>query len=112
MRALVEIIDSAKDGDMPTHEECYWAMLVYNSMFIMEHREYNNVLLAEKPAPDFIRKMKAENSFNTYQNMLRKSPKEFMGPLNDPRNPEYQKFRKMGMKIVSKFINKEGKGND
>ena len=111
MRTLSEIIDSAKDGNMPSHEECYWAMLVYNSMFIMEHRQYNEALLVEKPAPDFIRKMKAENSFNTYQNMLRKSPKEFMGPDNDPSNPEYQKFRKMGMKIVDKFI-KEGKRND
>lgn len=107
MRTLSEIIESAKDGNMPTHEECYWAMLCYNSIFNIDHRQLREALLVEKLAPEFIRNLKAETSFNMYKSALNKSPKEFMGPSNDPSNPEYQKFRKMGNKIIDKFITKE-----
>ena len=109
MRTLNEIIESAKDGNMPSHEECYWAMLCYNSMFNIDHRQLREALLAEKLAPEFIRNLKAETSFKMYKNALNKSPKEFMGPSNDPNNPEYQKFRTMGNKIIDKIINKEGR---
>jgi hypothetical protein len=101
MRTLSEIIESAKDGNMPSHEEWYWAMLVYNSMFIMEHWQYNEALMAEKLAPVFICKLKAENSFITYQNMLNKSPKKFMGQSNDPSNPEYQRFRLFSISCIT-----------
>lgn len=108
MRTLSGIIESAKDGNMPSHEECYWAMLCYSWLLNTDHRQLREALLAEKPAPEFIRKLKAENYFNMYKSALNKSPKEFMGPSNDPSNPEYQKLRKMGNKIIDKFINKEG----
>ena len=107
MRTLSEIIDSAKDGNMPTHEECYWAMLCFNALLNDDHRRLREELLAEKPTPGYIRATKANNSFNAYKSALNKSPKEWLGPNHDPSNPEYQKYRKMGNKIINKFITKE-----
>ncbi len=112
MRTLSEIIESAKDGNMPSHEECYWAMLCYSWLLNADHRQLREALLAEKPAPEFIRKLKAENSFNMYKSALNKTPKEFMGPSNDPSNSEYQKFRKIGTKILDKIITTEGRDKD
>ncbi|AIF52033.1 hypothetical protein [Pelosinus sp. UFO1] len=111
MRTLSEIIESAKDGKMPSYEECYWAMLCYESMFNTDHRALREALLNEKPPQEFIRKLKADNSFNMYKNALNKPPKEFLGPNNDPSNPGYQEFRKIGKKLIEKFINKDGENS-
>ena len=105
MRTLYEIINSAKDGDMPTHEECYWAMLCYEAMLYFDHTNLRDALMKE-PAPDFIRKMKAENSFNMYKMALDKSPKDWIGTNNDPSNPEYQKRRKISNAIFEKVASK------
>jgi hypothetical protein len=111
MRTLSEIIESAKDNNMPSHEECYWAMLCYESMLNIDHRALREALLNEKPIQEFIRKLKAENSFNMYKNALNKPPRDFLGPSNDPSNPGYQRFREIGKKIIDKFIPKEDKDN-
>jgi hypothetical protein len=103
MRTLDEIIESAKDGNMPTHEECYWAMLVYESMLNIDHQQLQEALLPKR-VPEFIRKEKANNSFNMYKNALNKSPKEFMGPNNDPSSAAYQKMRQMGKRILENFL--------
>ena len=112
MRTLYEIIESTKDGDMTTHEECYWAMLALESMLNIDHRNLREVLLSEKQHPEFIRKMKAENSFNMYKGALNKSPKDWLGPNNDPANPEYQRFRSIGKKLIDKIAAKYQGGNN
>lgn len=104
MRTLNEIIDDAKNGNIPSHEECYYALLTYEAMFNMDHHELLHTLLSEKDSPEFIRKMKADNSFKMFKNALNKSPKEWLGWDNDPTNPEYQKRRKIGLKILDKVI--------
>jgi hypothetical protein len=104
MRTLSEISEDAKDGNMPTHEECYWAMLCFNVLLNSDHTKLIETLLSDKLSPEFIRKMKADNSHNAYRTALNKSPKDYLGPNNDPSNPEYQRFRKIGNKIIDKFI--------
>jgi len=101
---LSEISEDAKDGNMPTHEECYWAMLCFNILLNGDHHKLLEELLKDKRAPEFLRKMKADNSHNAYRNALNKSPKDWLGPNWDPSNPEYQRFRKIGNKIADKFI--------
>jgi len=104
MRTLYDIITSAKDGDMPTHEECYWAMLLYETMLNMDHRNLREELSGEKPTPEFIKNLKLENSHRMYYTALNKSPKDYLGKSNDPSNPEYQKFRSIGNKILDKIM--------
>jgi hypothetical protein len=104
MRTLYEIAEDAKDGNMPSREECYWAMLCFIVLLNSDHTKLIETLLSDKPSPEFIRKMKADNSYNAYRTALNKSPKDYLGPNWDPSNPEYQRFRKIGNKIVNKFI--------
>lgn len=110
MRSLYEIITDAKDGNMPTHEECYYAMLAYDAMFYFDHKNLLETLLAEKQSPDFIRKLRADNSHKMYSGAMGKSPKEWLGWNNDPANPEYQKMRRAGEKLLNKVIAQQGAG--
>ena len=106
MRTLYEIIESAKDGDMPTHEECYWAMLCYEFMFNMDHKNLRDELSGEKPTVGFIKNLRLGNSHKMYYTALNKSPKEYLGESGDPNSLEYQRFRKLGNKILDKVIGK------
>lgn len=105
MRTLYEIIESAKDGNMPTHEECYWAMLCYNSMFALDHRALREALLVEKQPNEFVRKVRADNSHNMYVTALNKSPKDYLGLGNEPNSRKYQGFRKISNKILDTILN-------
>jgi hypothetical protein len=110
MKTLFEIIESAKDGNMPTQEECYYAMLCLDAIGGIDHRQLQQELFAEKQAPEPIRKMKAKNSFDMWHNALNKSPKDYLGWNNDPANPEYQKIRKLALNIFDKIAKQAEKG--
>lgn len=79
MRILSEIIDDVVEGEIPSHEECYWALQAYRFMLNMDHRQLREELLREFRQPEVIRKMKAEASFDMYKGALSKSPKEWCG---------------------------------
>lgn len=79
MRILSEIIDDVIDGRMPTHEECYYALKAYRAMLNIDHRHLREELLSEKRSHEFVRKMKAQTSFDMYKDALAKSPKDWLG---------------------------------
>jgi hypothetical protein len=101
MRTLFEIVDGAKDGNMPTHEECYWAMLALSALHYFDHSNLRTLCFKETTNP-IINKLKAEESFKRFQAALNKSPKEWVGWNNDPANLEYQRMRKIGANILNK----------
>lgn len=107
MRTLFEIIEDVKDGKKPDYDEILYSLLVYQNLFSMDHRNLREELMKEKVSPAFLRQMKVENSFNAYKNALNKDPKEFLGWNNDPENPSYQEFRKLGNEIVDKFLDEK-----
>lgn len=39
MRTLFEIVEGARDGQKPTHDECYFAMLALGYLLGMDHRD-------------------------------------------------------------------------
>ncbi len=105
MRTLYEIIESAKDGQKPTHEECYWAMLALSSLHFFDHHHIMQTV--EHPnwvTDDFGRKMWADESLNCFKRALEKSPEEWVGVENDPSNPDYQEFRRSGKKLLDKIL--------
>lgn len=104
MRTLNEIVEMCKGNERLDYDELRYALLVYVSMMNRDHRKLRDTLLAKESRPEFIRKIEAENSFNMYKTALNKSPKEYLGWNNDPENPEYQKFHKMGSKLVDRLI--------
>ncbi len=109
MRTLFEIIDSAKSGQKPAYEECYWAMLALVALHTFDSMSLSR--LVEHPNSKFITpKSEFEESWRRAKTALNKSPKEWVGPNNDPANPDYQKMRNIGLKIIDKLIEKtEGK---
>lgn len=103
MRTLYEIVEDVRDNKKPDYEEIRYALLVYNFMFNMDHRNLRNELLAEERPSKFIRELEAQNSFDMAKTALNKSPKEYIGG-DDPENPEYQKRREMSNKIYDNFL--------
>lgn len=87
----MEIITDALDGKIPSQEELYYALLIYESMFIIDHRNLINELTTEKETNALLKKMKAEASYDMYKKALDANPKEYLGWNNDPANSEYQK---------------------
>jgi len=104
MRTLLEIIEEVKDGGKPDYDELRYALLAYQSMFVMDHNKLLNELTSEKDTKPFIKKMMADNSFNMFKTALNKSPKEWLGWNNDPDNPDYQSSRKLSEKIFNKVM--------
>jgi tRNA splicing ligase len=111
MRTLYEIIEDVKDNKKPDYEEIRYVLLVYNFLFNIDHRNLRKELLAEPRSPEFARKLKADNSFNMAKTALNTSPKKYIGG-DDPENPEYQKFRKLGNKLIDKIITNQRKEED
>lgn len=106
MRTLLEIIDSAKSGQMPSHEECYYAMLALSALHYFDHHVLSE--LDEKHRQAWWINLQINESFGRFKNALDKSPKDWIGWNNDPANPEYQKQRKIGKKILDKVLGGSG----
>lgn len=104
MRSLFDIVEEVKDNKKPDYEELRYALLVYSFLLSMDHRHLREELLKEERPNQFIRELRAKNSFDMYKGALEKSPKEYLGWQDDPENPEYQKFRLLGKSLFNKAI--------
>lgn len=99
MRTLIEITEGAKDGKMPSHEECYWAMLALSHLHYFEVSDQRAMNAASN---NVRRKMIADEAFRRRKVAMSKSPKEWVGWSNDPCNPEYQKMRAIAFEVFEK----------
>ncbi|MEK4882657.1 MULTISPECIES: hypothetical protein [Paenibacillus] len=104
MRTLFEIVEDAKDGKSPENNELLYALLVYCSMFNIEHRQLREELMRDQPQPQFLRDMKLKSMFDMFNTALEKSPKEYLGWNNDPANQDYLRQRVEGKKLVDKIV--------
>lgn len=102
MRTLSDIIDAAKDGEPTTHEECLYALLAYSSLHYFAASAIRR--MHERPnSPVYSAERMMEEDFTRVKTALNKSPKEWVGWRNDPKNPEYQKMRAVGKKLIDKL---------
>jgi hypothetical protein len=105
VRTLLEIVEGAKDGNKPTHDECYWAMLALDSLRHFNQHELISIYeAAEGSTPNLIlrAKMGYPESFNREKRAFAKDPQAWVGPSHDPSNPECQKMRDMAFKVFEK----------
>jgi hypothetical protein len=102
MQTLLEIIETAKNGEMPSHEECFWAMLALDALHSFDHRSLRNLATKHISTPQ----LEWEASFWRIKRALEKDPETWVGPNNDPSNPDYQKMRAVSVlfKILLKSI--------
>lgn len=111
VRTLFEIIDGAKDGNKPTYDECYYAMLAYSYLHQspLDHL-YRLVDKGDKVTPIIINRY-AEDDHKMFQAALKTQPDKWIGINNDPNNAGYQAMRKIGKHIINNVI-KEANGKD
>ena len=98
VRKLIDIVEGAKDGKMPTHDECYWAMLALSHLHYFEVSDIRTLTKSEDSARV---RMTTEEGFRRRKMAMDKSPKDWVG-WYDPSNPEYQKMRATAFKVFEK----------
>jgi len=104
MRNMSEIIEDCKLNKAVDNEELIYTVLtlVYlTNMSISTLRDFY------EDGINIFKKMRIDNASNAYSAALGKSPKDFVGWNNDPKNPEYQKFHELGNKLFEKASNGE-----
>ena len=105
MRTLSEILVSAKNGTKPTHEECYWSMLVLDAL---NHFNYSALeRLTQNTNELFDADFQLEEAFNREKAALDTCPKKWIGWSNDPANSAYQRERQVALKVFDKVLGRE-----
>jgi hypothetical protein len=96
MRTLGAIIEAAKSGEMPSHEECYWAMLALDSLGTFDRMALMRLLKSsEVLTPEF----QFSESARRLKLALEQDPQSWVGPESDPASEHYQNMRKIGMNV-------------
>jgi hypothetical protein len=104
MRTLFEIIDAAKVGEPTTHEECLYALLAYSGLCHFDSSALRQ--LAFEPSKFRTPERQAEESFKRWKAALAKSPKDWLGPDNDPANAECRERVRMARRLFDKVVPK------
>ena len=104
MRTLFEIVDAAKIGEPTTHEECLYALLAYSGLAHFDSSALRQ--LAFEPSKFRTPERQAEESFKRWKAALEKSPKDWLGPDNDPANEECRERVRMARRLFDKVVPK------
>lgn len=99
MRTLFEIVEGARDGRKPSHDECYFAMLALDALLGMDHRDLREVCLDPRPLKC---RLKMDGSFERFKAALDADPQQWLG-RSVPGDPEYDRFRAAGKRLLEKL---------
>lgn len=105
MRTLFEIIEAAKGGDPTTHEECLYALLAYSGLAHFDASALRRI--AFEPSKWNTPERQAEESHRRWKMALEKSPKEWLGPSNDPANESCRQRVRMARRIFDKVASEK-----
>ncbi|MGH7180295.1 MAG: hypothetical protein ACREJC_23150 [Tepidisphaeraceae bacterium] len=100
MRTLSDIIEAAKIGEPTTHEECLYALLAYSGLAYFDSSALRH--LAFEPSKFRTPEHQAEESFQRWKMALAKSPKDWLGPSNDPANEECRERVRLARRLFDK----------
>jgi len=106
MRTLFEIIEDAKIGNPTTHEECLYALLAYASLAYFDEHALRQI--AFEPSRFLTPQLRAEESHRRWKMALGKSPKEWLGPENDPATEECRTRVRMARRLFDKLARPDG----
>lgn len=101
-KTLYEIVDQAKSGGMPTHEECYWAMLALSHLQSLDQQRL--LKLSVEQNATLLTKLSSSESFKRLKSALDKPPQDWLGQSYDPKDIVYQKDRMVGLKLLKKAM--------
>jgi hypothetical protein len=109
LRTLFEIIEAAKVGEPTTHDECLYALLAYSALSHFDSSALRK--LAFEPSKFRTPDGEAEESHRRWKMALEKSPKDYLGPNNDPANPECRDRVKLARRLFDRVMLNQG-GSD
>lgn len=106
-RTLFEIIESAEEGNVPTHGECYYAMLALKSLKFFSEQDGQRISEAvlEKKSPvvqEMAAKWAVEEPFKRNKAAYARTPLQYIGLHNLPGHPEQVKMRGIALGILKK----------
>jgi hypothetical protein len=104
MRTLFEIVEGAKDGHKPTHDECYYAMLALDGLRMFDHMELMTLRESAEKRSLALRVQTAyAESFRRSKTAFEVAPQAWLG-RQVPDNPDYQRERDLAFKVARKAI--------
>lgn len=101
-RTLNGILESAKDGVKPSYDECYWAMLALDALLFFDRNALCQ-LIDESPKVE----LAADESLKRLRRAMATNPQAYMGPGNDPSNPDVQRQRKAAQRVFDQVVLKQ-----
>lgn len=101
MRSLKEILEGARDGNKPSYDECYFAMLVLSNLYSMEFSAVNE--LCNSSSTDK-KKVTHTESIQRNKKAFDVAPDELLND-NVPGNPDYDRMRKASKAVLSRIFN-------
>lgn len=117
MRTISEIIIDAKDGKVPTHEECYYALLAYAGRMHFWRRDLEAIaeasaIVAGEGEPSRVgqQNLKLQLALRAspnqiardWEGFLKADPKTWLGPMSDPLSEEGKAWIKTANAIWDK----------
>ena len=116
MRTLGEISEAVRSNERPDYEELRYAVLAYQALTTFDSRALMRLSEAEreqkKPMLSNSAVFQYREHFTRFKLALAKSPQEWVGWNNDPANPEFQKHRAIGLKLLDRFTSNTGAKHD
>ena len=111
MKSLSDILDAVRNGERPEYDELRYAVCALSSLATFDGMALQKLAEAEaEQKPKMLvwsAKWQHEECFNRWKTALGKSPKEWLGPSNDPDNPEVVERRKRAVKLFERFASRE-----
>jgi hypothetical protein len=108
MKKLIDIIEAVKNNEKPDYDELRYAVLALSALNTFDSMAIGKLAEGErekkKPFLTYSAEWQLKELFRRNKAAFGKSPKEWLGWNNDPENPEYQKCRKISIKIFDKFL--------
>jgi hypothetical protein len=118
MRKINEIVSDAAQGNIPSHEECYYALLALRSKLHFYHRDL--IAIAEAYERQKVTGVAVALRANSRDKVMKDridfsnlTPLEFLGESGNPFTEENKKWRDMADKIYDKAMkNVQNKKNN
>lgn len=114
MRRIVDILSDAAEGNVPNHEECYWALLALRGKLHFVFQDLQKIAEAyEKQNPMQLeislrmRAGSAEKIFSDRQKFQLMDPKKWLGDSGNPFTEENKQFKDMADMILKKALKKD-----
>lgn len=103
MATLSEIIEAVKNGEKPEYDDLWFGLLALSHLHTFDVQDMLEVFEKTSGQNNMLA-MRAEESFNRSKRAMAVPPKQYLGNNWNPDNPEYQKQRKLHLKLFNKFM--------